>query len=345
MQKTGLQKWAMAGLVALAAGAQPARAEEAAADDVVASVDGVKYLRKDVDKFIAAMMNAQNVPAGQQADFRKAYEPQIIENFISKTVLLNEAKKEGVTLTDEDRKASVERMEGMLKARNMTLEQYFKQSPLGEEAARKELEDSMLLDKLIKEKVINAITVDEVTVAKTIEDLKEQNAKVEEANKLAADGKTAKRAKIEGIKKKLDDGANFAELAKENSDCPSAQRGGDLGQFRRGQMVKPFEDAAFKQEIGKVGDIVETQFGYHLILVTDKQAAQEAKGDEPANPETVTASHILVKFDDGLPVPRPVPTPDEIREQLKSQQSRRAVQAYLKDLKSKAKIETSVPVE
>ena len=63
---------------------------------------------------------------------------------------------------------------------------------------------------------------------------------------------------------------DFARLAAEHSLCPSGANGGDLGFFGRGMMVKPFEDAAFSLETGKVSEPVQTQFGWHLIIVTDK---------------------------------------------------------------------------
>ena len=65
-------------------------------------------------------------------------------------------------------------------------------------------------------------------------------------------------------------GKDFAEAAGEVSLCPSGHAGGDLGFFGRGMMVKPFEDAAFALEKGELSKPVQTQFGWHLILVTDK---------------------------------------------------------------------------
>ena len=72
----------------------------------------------------------------------------------------------------------------------------------------------------------------------------------------------------------------FEDAAKEFSTCPSGQRGGDLGEFGKGQMVKEFEDAAFAAEIGHVVGPVKTQFGYHLIKVEEKKDAAESSFDE-----------------------------------------------------------------
>ena len=81
--------------------------------------------------------------------------------------------------------------------------------------------------------------------------------------------------KTEEEAKKLYDeiknGASFAKIAEEKSLCPSGQNGGDLGFFGKGMMVKPFEDAAFSLEVGELSQPVQTQFGWHLIEVTDKK--------------------------------------------------------------------------
>ncbi len=84
-------------------------------------------------------------------------------------------------------------------------------------------------------------------------------------------GSTVKRTKeeaaaqIAGLKAEIDDGADFAALARSHSDCSSAGAGGDLGTFGRGMMVPEFEAAAYGIEIGEVSDVIETAFGYHLI--------------------------------------------------------------------------------
>ncbi|REL34962.1 peptidylprolyl isomerase PpiC [Thalassotalea euphylliae] len=69
----------------------------------------------------------------------------------------------------------------------------------------------------------------------------------------------------EKLKQQLDKGADFAKLAKKHSTCPSGKRGGDLGEFRRGQMVKAFDDVVFKKDVLKIHGPVKTRFGFHLI--------------------------------------------------------------------------------
>ncbi|MFO7602696.1 MAG: peptidylprolyl isomerase [Gammaproteobacteria bacterium] len=76
--------------------------------------------------------------------------------------------------------------------------------------------------------------------------------------------------KCEELKAKIEAGADFADLAREYSNCPSGQQGGDLGEFGPGQMVKEFNDVVFSAEPNTVQGPVQTQFGYHLIEVTQR---------------------------------------------------------------------------
>lgn len=75
------------------------------------------------------------------------------------------------------------------------------------------------------------------------------------------------------LETKLKNGADFEELAKQHSICPSGQRGGDLGYFGKGQMVPEFEKVAFSMAIGEISEPVETQFGWHIIKVLDKRGS------------------------------------------------------------------------
>ncbi|HEX7259504.1 MAG TPA: peptidylprolyl isomerase [Candidatus Saccharimonadia bacterium] len=106
-------------------------------------------------------------------------------------------------------------------------------------------------------------------------------AKIQSDPKLAAQAKT----KADDVLKKVNGGGDFAALAKQYSQDSSAANGGDLGFFSKGQMVKPFEDAAFGQEPGQVSKLVKSQFGYHIIKTLEFNADKSQ----------VHAAHILIK--------------------------------------------------
>ncbi|MDP2921748.1 MAG: peptidylprolyl isomerase [Candidatus Omnitrophota bacterium] len=101
--------------------------------------------------------------------------------------------------------------------------------------------------------------------------------------KATPEQKKIAREKIDSIRAKIMSGEDFAKLAKENSEDGSAQNGGDLDFFGRGDMAKAFEDAAFGLEKDQLSPVVETQFGYHIIKVTDKKAAHTLTYEEVSN--------------------------------------------------------------
>ncbi|NRK74193.1 foldase, partial [Salmonella enterica subsp. enterica serovar Typhi] len=99
---------------------------------------------------------------------------------------------------------------------------------------------------------------------------------VEASHILVEDEETAKE-----VKKKLDEGGDFAELAKEYStDTQTKESGGELGYFSSGQMVEEFDKAAFAMDVDEISDPVKTDYGYHIIKVTGKQEAKEATLEE-----------------------------------------------------------------
>ena len=77
-------------------------------------------------------------------------------------------------------------------------------------------------------------------------------------------------SECEDLKKQIEDGADFAEIARARSQCPSGRQGGDLGEFNRGQMVPEFDNVVFAEEIGKTHGPVKTQFGFHLIEILSR---------------------------------------------------------------------------
>ena len=102
----------------------------------------------------------------------------------------------------------------------------------------------------------------------------------------------ANKELAEEIKKKVDDGGDFSKLAEEFSECPSKKRGGDLGWFGKGAMVRPFEVAAFSADEGAIVGPVKTEFGYHIIYVYEVQDdinpdAGPPTGDEDADETTL----------------------------------------------------------
>lgn len=133
---------------------------------------------------------------------------------------------------------------------------------------------------LLQEKAATAnIEIKDEEVQSHYERLK---TKIEASHILVSDQQTAQE-----VMKKLDNGADFAELAKEYSQDPSGKNGGSLGTFGPGQMVKPFEDAAYSLEVGEISKPVTSQFGLHIIKVTDKIENKDIKPLEDMKSEIV----------------------------------------------------------
>lgn len=78
------------------------------------------------------------------------------------------------------------------------------------------------------------------------------------------------KEKCEALKAEIEGGQDFAEVARQNSTCPSGRQGGDLGSFGPGQMVREFDEVVFSGELNKVHGPVKTQFGYHLLEITSR---------------------------------------------------------------------------
>jgi peptidyl-prolyl cis-trans isomerase C len=148
-----------------------------------------------------------------------------------------------------------------------------------EDSFKEAVERRLTLEKLIENDISPGVTVSDEEVRQYYEQNTEQFVQPKQVrashiliiveDQGNEEQKRVALEKIRMVQQKLREGEDFAALAKQYSEGPSNVQGGDLGFFQRGQMVKPFEDAAFATEVGKVSDVVETRFGFHLILVTD----------------------------------------------------------------------------
>ncbi|WP_202708954.1 peptidylprolyl isomerase [Sporosalibacterium faouarense] len=140
-----------------------------------------------------------------------------------------------------------------------------------EEAYKNELENARinLLKQYAIRKTLNDATIAEQEVKNYYEANREKFKSPEsvKASHILVD----EEAKAKEITEEINNGLEFGEAAKKYSNCPSKEKGGDLGEFSKGKMVPEFEEAAFNMDTNTISEPVKTQFGYHIIKVTDKQ--------------------------------------------------------------------------
>lgn len=211
------------------------------------------------------------------AELLNEYRKANIESVIMRKLLEEKIEEENITISDE-RKDEIfnEQIEYIIQENNMTedqLLQNLKMQGIESFDVYKELlfaqNESVLLVAELQNKVIETITVSDDDVQNYYNENQEQFVKEEsvEASHILVEKEETAREVLE----KLNGGSKFTELAKEYSLDGSAQNGGELGFFTKGRMVKPFEEAAFSMKVGEVSEPVQTEYGYHIILVTDKE--------------------------------------------------------------------------
>jgi foldase protein PrsA len=202
------------------------------------------------------------------------YGAATVEQLIADKIVDSEAKKEKVTITDEELNEEVDKL---------------KESYGGEDVFNQMLESNNTTVDVLKEDLKNYLTIRkllEPQIEITDEELQtyfEENKdsfgeaeQVKASHILVADEATANE-----IKQKLADGADFAELAKEYStDEGTKENGGELGFFAKGTMVTEFDDVAFTLPVNEISDPVKTDYGYHIIKVEEKKEAKEANFDD-----------------------------------------------------------------
>ncbi len=259
--------------------AEPPKPVPAQLPDVLARVNGETITR---DAFEQALKNVESRAGGPIPDDRRdEILREVLDQLVTIQVLAQETKVRNITVSDTEVDAqlseirkqfqSEEEFTKALAQRGLTLDR------LREDARRE-----MAIARMVEAEVRPKIDVKEQDVKNFYDQNPDQFQQPESlrashillrVDQAAPEAdKAAARAKANDVLKEIRGGADFAEMAKKYSQDGSASNGGDLNYFQLGQMVAPFEQAALALKVGQVSDVVETQFGYHIIKLTDRQA-------------------------------------------------------------------------
>jgi peptidyl-prolyl cis-trans isomerase C len=275
--------------------AAPAQAAQASAakpvppqlPEIVARVNGETISGKDLDDAVKAVAGrAGPIPP----DERDRVYRGVLDNMIGYRLIIQEAKARKIAVPDAEVDAQVAQIRAQFPS-----EAQFQQALTAQkttlEAVRSDTRDEMSAEKLVESAIADKVTVKPEAVTdfyQKNQDKFQQGPRVRASHILIgipqnADAATKQqaKAKAEAMLKDLKSGKDFAATAKASSQDPgSAPNGGDLGYFEQGQMVPPFEQAAFALKAGEMSEIVETQFGYHIIKLADKQDSRIVPLDE-----------------------------------------------------------------
>ncbi len=249
--------------------------EEIPEDPIVIRLDERDVPLSEFDSrfniFLGSIAMQQGMPLTEETSAQLSFlKPQYLEQLSNEIVLLNEAKKRELSISDEDVDKQINEIKSRIPTQN-DFEEILKQAGFSGEAELRTLIHEGETIRLLIEALREEVEVSDEEIEKFYEENKESFSTPEEV--------CARHILLEAeedageILAELEQDADFAELAKEHSTGPSGPRGGDLGCFGRGQMVPPFDEAVFNAEQDKPTDIIETQFGYHIALVYEKREA------------------------------------------------------------------------
>jgi peptidyl-prolyl cis-trans isomerase C len=324
----GLQQNAFAGLKQEAAGgAAGAPAPQVAVKpvpaqlpDVVARVNGEAINKVDLENAVKGLEGRAGGPV--PVDQRDRVYRGVLDDMISYRLLVQEAKTRKVVVPDAEIDAQIAQIRSQFQT-DAQFQQALAMQKMTIEAMREDARSEIGVDKLVEGEIGAKIAVKPEAVTDFYQknpDKFQQGARVRASHILIAVPQNADAAtklqaktKAEALLKEIKAGKDFATAAKENSqDTGSAPNGGDLGYFEKGQMVPPFEAAAFALKPGEMSDLVESPFGYHIIKVADNQPAR------------------VVPLEEAKP---------QIEQYLTAQNRQAETQLFVETLKAKAKIE------
>ncbi len=315
--------WAIAAALSVAWIALPALAgEQQISQGTVAVVNGSVITQEDFDREIDGVLR-RLASMGRSFDDSEllTIRKEVLEGLINVELLYQESQRRGITVEEAAIDEELKTLKGGF-ADEDEFRTALSKANLSEALIRSQIKRRQAIEHFIAQEFAEKVTVSPNEVRAFYESHPQSFTQPEQVRashiliKIDPEADESQRAearkKIEEIHHKLHEGEDFATLAKAFSQDPSGARGGDLGYFRRGEMVKPFEEAAFALKPGELSDPVESTFGYHLIMVIDKK------------PETT------IPYED---------IKERIEHYLKDKNVQEKVRLQVQRLKEKAKVE------
>ncbi len=260
-------------------------------NQIKAKVNGQEVYAAELDQEVRRMMMQlkDSVPPEQLPLFQSKMEEQALENLINQRLLLQKAISENIEPDAGIIDQRLEQFKGQFPSEDVYQEQITSWG-VTEDRIREDIVSNVRITTVLDQNVQELPEISDTDIQsfyegnpdnfQTPERVQASHILITSTPDEAQPVRAEKRLRLAGIRGELARGSDFGKLAGINSDCPSKEKGGDLGFFGKGQMVPAFEEVAFSMEPGEVSDIVETQFGYHLIQVAEHQKSSKVDLDD-----------------------------------------------------------------
>ncbi len=231
---------------------------------------------------------SQHIPEEEIRQQLDSLRQRAIDQAIGARLLFNEAEHLDIKVTDDDVDARIKNMIEQSGGRE-TFDNLLQQQNLDEKTLREQIWRGRRVDKLIEHITSGVTEPTENDIKEHFEAHREEYRQPERVlaqhiliTPAASDDASFAdaRTRLEELRQRALDGAEFSALASDNSDCPSGKQGGSLGWFTRGMMVPEFDKAAFEMPVGGISDVIQTEFGYHIIHKTDHEDERAADFDQ-----------------------------------------------------------------
>ena len=267
---------------------EPKQVVKAAADGVAVTVNGQDITENQIEAEIQKI--APRMQPGYLEKNREKVRQQTLDRMIILRLLEEKVKAAKIVVTEEEvlaqikevasqQKMSLDDFKAMLKTRGMNYDEWKQQMQFERRVQLQKLFDAEFADQLnVTESDANDYYSANTKRYEMQEQVKASHILIKpdttDPNTDPNEAKAKALAEAQDLLKQIKEGADFAELAKATGGYPSAPRGGDLGfRTRGGGWDPPFEKVAFELKVGQTSDVVETRFGYHIIMVTDRKEA------------------------------------------------------------------------